>query len=758
MRASHYLDLRPSESEAAPGKGILEADRIIVGIAPSPNRPHERRNEPFGAKSHELIQALAKNFPSMYVTNFQKTPLEIGKKLVAKEQKKWAPLLYAELALYVVPGVTRILTLGSEPSKLLCPGFKSLREDHGTVFYNPELDCEVLPTFHFAAAMRNPEQKPFLKRDLQRFFEGNFIESQKFILAAPPSLPTPEVYLDIETTGLDIYEDKIISIGVASDLDQAPVYIALNPGEKVFKKLYEMVKNKILVGHNISFDLAFLEHHSQLPWTKIKVRDTMLAAFVLGETVLSLKHLVTAYTDRKGSHSGGGFEDPQYLAEDVAGTKTVASTFLKRAKQQWISSLLYQLSPRIARMRLNGVHIDWKLAEQLTREYEKKIVKAKAELDHVAGKDINWNSNDQVAKVLLKAGVPLTDMTPTGKYSVSEPTLLKFKEDYGIIQTYFNHKDLEHDLSFIASYHDLRGTDLMLHPKFNLMGAATGRSSMTDPNLQQVPRLGPIKLLFTSRFKNGFFGLVDLAQAELRIAALMANDDVLAESIMSEDIHRLNAAAIYEIPMEEVTAYQRKKSKGVTFGLLYGGSPQGLATRVGVSVAEVEKIMYVLLKSKYPKLGRYIQDQKDIAVATGQSTTPLGRIRDLRLLTELEGEGSAERKGINSPIQGTASDVMLIILNSCFEQTEKLQTQSLPIFGVHDSSMHDIHPSEKMKYVGIVQNAFRALNDTPLNQFPLWGQLPIEGELILGRNWAQVESTNEENYAPLFSYPCSNLE
>lgn len=760
---SFYFDIDPLNGEATPGKGIIGAERVIVGIAPSPNRPRDLINEPFGAKSYALIKAISKHFPSLYITNFQKTPLTPGKKIPAKQQKKWAPLLYHELGVVVQPGVTRILTLGTEPSKLLCPGFTDMRSDHGTVFYNPQLEVEVIPSYHFAAAMRSAQLKPILKRDLQRFFEGEFEDAQAFELKAPPPFKTDLVFLDIETSGLELFEDEIISIGV-SPSTESPVYIAEKPQLKTLEKIFNMVKDKIVVGHNIAFDLAFLELNSNLPWTHLKVQDTMLAAYVLGESILSLKHLVTANTNRRGSHSGGGFEDPQYLAEDVAGTRAIHHVFSKRANQQWITKLLYDLSPRISRMRLNGVHIDWNLAEKLKKDYKKKAAIAADALSKTVNKfrkanapPINWNSNDQVAQVLIKAGVPLTETTPTGKFSTAEPVLLKFKEKYPIIGQYFAHKDILHELSFIESYEELRGTDYLLHPKFNLMGAATGRSSMSDPNLQQVPRLGPLKLLFTSRHIGGYFGLIDLAQAELRVVALLADDDLLAQALMEDDIHRINAAIVYKLPREEVTAFQRKKSKGVTFGLLYGGSPQGLAERVGVEVAEVEVIVRTLMRT-YPKLKQYLDEQKELAVATGQSTTPLGRIRDLSVELAEEGAGRVERQGVNSPVQGTASDIMMIVLNSCFQQQEQLQLQSLPIFGVHDSSMHDIHPDELKVYTGVVREAFRSLNDTPLNQFPLWGHLPIEGELIVGRNWAEVESTNEENYNPMHKFPCSNLE
>jgi uracil-DNA glycosylase family 4 len=746
-----YIDVFANDPEAIPGRGPLKAERIVVGISPSASRPDYQRNEPLGARSLRLLESHGAT--PLYITNLKKLIHPFGKKVPLKEMKFWGPLLYEELKLLVIPGVTRILTLGTEPAQLLCPAFRSLREDHGAVFSNPELEAEVIPTYHFSAAARDSAKKAIITNDLKRFFTGEFNEAQPFVIGAPQEPLTDETFLDIETSGLELFSDKIIQIGIMPD-KESPVYIAPAPSKATHKKIFNLLREKTIIGHNIAFDLAFLEQESGLPWTSLRSKDTMLAAYLLGEQILSLKHLTSQYTSRRGSHSGGSFEDPQYLAEDLASTRAVGQVFLKRAEQQWISNLLYALSPRIAKMRLHGVHIDWHAAGALATEYTRQIGIAEKKLKKMA--DINWNSTQQVAKALKEAGVPLVERTPTGNYSVAEPVIAKFREDYPIVTAYFEHKDLLHWLSFIQSYMELRGPDLRLHPKFNLMGAATGRSSMSEPNLQQVPRLGPIKTLFTSRFAGGFLGLIDLSQAELRIAALLADDEKLAAALMKEDVHRYIASVVYGIKPQDITPFQRKKSKGVTFGLLYGGGAKGLSERIGVEESEVKKV----IKSFYglfPKLAAYIEEQKDLAITTGQSVTPLGRIRDLSNLIADEGESSAQRKGINTPIQGTASDVNLIIMNHILARVMKLNLQSSPVFGVHDSSVHDIHPDEVRVYSEIVQDAFHSLSRTPLAKLRLWKTLPLTGELLLGPTWASVESTCEGFYNPISRLECSSL-
>jgi uracil-DNA glycosylase family 4 len=752
-----YVDICPTDPEATPGKGVMPAQYVIVGIAPSPKRSHQTRNEPFGAKSYEVIQRLRGSFPELYVTNLQKVAQPIGVKVGVRAQRYWSPLLYHELSLAVEPGVTRILTLGTEPAQVLCPKFTSLRQDHGTVFYNPELDCQVIPTFHFAAAMRNPEYKPMLTNDLRRFFEGDFEEAIEFVLGYPKESLKDEVYLDIETTGTELYQNRIISIGFADE--SSPVYIIQDPTKKDYERLWKSLRSKTLIGHNFAFDLTFLEDASGFPWTSLHVKDTMLAPYVLGESVLSLKHLATQYTNRPGSHGAGSFEDPEYLAEDVASTREVAKYFFPRAEKQWITHLLWDMAPKIARMRLYGVHIDWSVAKKLEKPYLQRIKEAEdLLLSHKAFKGVNLGSTQQVGDALHLAGVPLTEKTETGKWSTSEAALTPFRDmGIDIVDKYFQWKDTVHEHSFITSYREWAGPDERLHPKFHLTGASTGRSSMSDPNLQQVPRVGPLKLMFISRFLKGYFGLIDLSQAELRVAALLSGDEYLAYMLENEDVHRRLASIGYGIPYDEVPAKLRKRSKGVTFGRLYGGGIEGLAKRTGMELGEAKALDHALFSS-CPKLKRYINDQKDLAVQTGQSTTPLGRIRDLKLLIEVEGENSAMRKGINSPIQGTANDIAFVILNHVMTRCIEEGLQSFPIFGVHDSSAHDVHPDEKEHMVKFVREGFWSLNDTPLADLPLWGNIPIVGEFLLGKSWANVESTNEENYKPLEQYPCSNME
>lgn len=297
---------------------------------------------------------------------------------------------------------------------------------------------------------------------------------------------------------------------------------------------------------------------------------------------------------------------------------------------------------------------------------------------------------------------------------------------------------------------------------------------MKGPNLQQVTRTGPSKTVFKSRWyrdRNGYvmayhsfvklygaaateravedgylvcvgkIGLIDLAQAELRSACLISVDEEFAEAIRSGDPHRFAASIAFKMRPEDVPAPLRKKVKGVVFGKLYGGSNSGLAKRIGVGEAEVKEVDQKVF-GRFKKLASWLKMIKEQGVNDLFIEDVFGRRRDLQDLMWNEGPNSVGRKACNTPIQALASHMAMTILTntSRFLRERGLKTRTL--FGIHDSTLLDIHPEDDLMAVcQCVQDGFMCLHDTPLRDMELWPFLPIEGELIIGKSWAAVEST-----------------
>lgn len=769
-----YLDLLSPDHEAVPGHGtgsrLGSSQWAIVFGAPGSSRPN--RNEVAGPATLALLN---KHLPeavreSLYLTTLVKQPQNLKKKKLPRRLVRgFAQTLMDELAL-VKPD--RILCVGSEVADILCPGFQDITEDHGVLFTNPVLNALVVPTYQFSATAYQPQLREVVSRDIYRWLTLSLPKLPPYqVITDLREVPwrKDQYVLDIETTGFDPRADRILSVGFKayqSDL----VYIWKSPTRQNLADLYydgfKPYASEI-IGHNLQFDLEWLMELTNEFWD-IPIVDTMLMAHNSGEESLKLKHLTTMHTNRPGSHAFGRFEDEGYLAEDVLSTQAVYDHF-KSIKRTYIHRLVNRIIPVAAEIRWKGVPIDYDRLVQLKDSHEEVLVKTKADLEACLPAKlrgtINWNSPEQVVMALQKSGVKLSEKTDHGAFTVKESVLLGLKDKHPIVVKLLEYREQDKLREFLETYSQKLGEEIKLsqkkrirrprlHPRMKIHGTKTGRTAMEDPNLQQVTRTGPLKTMFCSSFTDGIIGLVDLSQAELRAACLLSGDVAFAKALLSDDVHRTIASIIYQVPPDEITPYQRKKSKGITFGLLYGGGAKGLAARLGIDVTEVEKVIFTIF-NQFPGLNRYIRETKSKAIRERRIVDHFGRIRDLSTLIEINGENDARRKAINTPIQGLASHMALLIMGFCFYKFRQLRLYSRVLFGVHDSTILDVHPKEKEIVAKVVQEAFESLNHTPLNTLSLWGKLPIVGELIFGKTWAAVESTNE-NYSPEKTIPVSS--
>lgn len=748
--------------EGLPGKGPVPADRMLVGMAPSTNRPYHRRLEPFGASSWRILNKIQQGVSSsLYVTNLVKDPVKPGKRLYKKDIRRWAQALATEIK-SVSP--KRIMAMGTQVAQELCPNFTNLRQDRGTFFWNPDFEVWIVPTYHFSAAARDRSRWKYLIRDLERFFELPDPVPAKYNLVEDPfQIPLErrtQVFLDLEGTGVNV-GSEITMVGVGTN---GKTFIINQPDRDTLVKLgSHFKKNKVtMVAHNAPYDLMMLLYATKWKWPRLRTEDTLLMAHTAGEESLSLKHLTTFHTDLPGSHSGGGFEDPLYLAEDVRSTEAIYQIF-SGVNTRFITSLLNSVVPIVASMRLRGVHIDKTRLKEVGDELQHEYEEIEKQLNHMTDAEVNWGSPQQVAQFFVDQGAKLTEKTPTGQYSVAESALLDLAALHQnhephitrAVELILEYRALGKTIStYVDNYNKWLEFDGKLHPRLLLQGTVTGRLACRDPNTQNVPRSGPIKTVYVSRWKNGLYFLVDLSQAELRVAALLSNDEKMADALLSGDVHRSMASLAFGLPADDINAIQRKASKAVTFGLLYGGSINGIAGRAGLPTRQVKQVMGVY-ENEFPDLMNYLEKTRKLGINTQQSVSLFGRTRDLSSIIANEGEWGAERKAINTPIQSLASDLNLVILNTLDSKLRERHLKSRPLFLVHDSIVGEMYPGEDDSLAECVRAGFRALWFTPLAERPLFEKLPIIGELILGPNWAAVESTNE-NYDPVKVYPCSS--
>lgn len=575
-----------------------------------------------------------------------------------------------------------------------------------------------------------PVEQQTQKRDYERWLQyDKFIDPVDACNKAPLD-PNYNAYIfDIETTGLDFEKDSLLMVGI-KPVGSNEYYIEHNPSVGRLQFLVTWMLGKTIIGHNLLFDLSWLMHKAGIEFApNIETIDTMLLAHVAGERSLSLKHLSMMYGNFKGRRNTMS-ADESYLVEDLLATELLYEKF-KDSYSCFSGKLVCNAVKALAEAKISGVVLDKNRLFEVRDAYR--------QFD-TPKYDFNVNSNRELSNYLLTNGVPLTAKTPTGDWKVDQKTLDSFKT-YEVVQEYIDYiQELTIYEKFVKKYCQLES--FTIRPDLRLSGTKTGRLSCENPNTQQIPNRSLFKDIFASRFGDkGLIASIDLDQAELRIAALLSNDEVYSKSLLSNDFHKLVASKTFGKPEKEVTKQERFVAKSVNFGgVLYGGSAAGIATRIKVATEVVSKVQE-WYKKEFVKLTTWIESQKDLAVKTNQITTLFGRQRTLYELRWDE----KRRIGVNTAVQSVASDVMLYIVVRLSGLLRQHKLKSKVLFPVHDELLLDIHREELEQVIQLLKQAFKDVLKTPIGKLELANKLPISGTLEWGKSWLYVK--NEK-------YPC----
>ncbi len=436
-------------------------------------------------KEHETVVDLAKCHATPGEPHKQKKP---HKKL----QREYYPNIVEEMQI-VKP--KRILALGPVVANVLCPGYKDLSEDHGTIFWNPDMDCFVIPTYHFNSVAGSRDLLPFFLRDIERFFElPNPNPPVVYVLdnidgLAPLLEHTKRLYLDIETDGLELGV-KITRIGLGVDQSDI-VHVLEEPSKRDLRRMMEIIDEAdvIVTGHNLTFDFSHICFKARVYDWRPRCNDTMVIAHAKGYRPLSLKHLTTYLTNRPGSRAFGGTKDLGYLGEDILGTKYLFKALSQRGngdghrgRSMPILKTLHKLIPELALMHNTGVYVDVKATGKVLQVARRQLQRTNAKLNAVA--EINWNSTEQVIPVFKREGIQLTEKTTTGKFKRDEKVLLGLAKRYKLVRRLLRQRAQKKDLEFLESYWEvLTPRHPFLHPRLLLHTTDTARPSCREPNL-----------------------------------------------------------------------------------------------------------------------------------------------------------------------------------------------------------------------------------------------------------------------------------
>ncbi|HET9219716.1 MAG TPA: DNA polymerase I [Terriglobia bacterium] len=392
------------------------------------------------------------------------------------------------------------------------------------------------------------------------------------------------------------------------------------------------------------------------------------------------------------------------------------------------------LIPVLAKMEQTGIGIDPVVLKRMSEEMGDQIQDLTQRIFLEANCEFNLNSPRQLGEVLFeKLNLPHKQkLKKSGQYSTAVEVLEELAENYPLPRMILEYRQLA---KFKSTYIDVI-PELMdpatsrLHTSFNQTGAATGRLSSSNPNLQNIPVRSELGRKIRGAFvtePGWWFVSADYSQVELRIVAHLSGDEGLIDAFTAgQDIHRRTAAEVLGVPLESVTPDQRDRAKAVNFGIVYGQTPFGLAQQLGISNEEAADFIARYFQ-KYPGVQRYIAEGLSHARDTGITKTLFGRIRQHPEINSKNGmrRSIAERTAINSPIQGTAADIIKLAMIRIAEDLEREKLRTRMVLQVHDELIFEV-PDEEIQ----VQHRIRERMQDVVKL-----SVPLTVNLKQGRNW-----------------------
>lgn len=492
------------------------------------------------------------------------------------------------------------------------------------------------------------------------------------------------------------------------------------------------------------------------PYRQERYFDILLAAYLINPLKndytaedIANEYLGLTIPDRnqvcgKASYAATYENKPQEFMEYACFSAYVclmaAPILREKLKEQGMLSLMNEIEMPLTRvlfeMEQYGILVKPDELKEYGKALEGRIGELETSIYEQAGCEFNLNSPKQLGEVLFgKMGLQGGKKTKTG-YSTAADVLEKLAPEYPIVSDILEYRGLAKLKSTyadgLAAYIDKSGR---IHSTFNQTITATGRISSTEPNLQNIPmrmELGRrIRKVFIPQ-EGYLFMDADYSQIELRVLAHMSDDKQLIEAYkMDEDIHRITASKVFHTPFEEVTDLQRRNAKAVNFGIVYGISSFGLSQDLSISKKEAAAYIEQYFET-YPEVKRFLDGMVEDAKKNGYVTTMYGRRRPIPELSSSNfmQRSFGERVAMNSPIQGTAADIMKIAMIRVWERLHREKLQSRLILQVHDELLIETLKEE-------VEQVRQILTEEMQNAAEL--AVTLEIDLHTGENWYEAK-------------------
>jgi len=573
-----------------------------------------------------------------------------------------------------------------------------------------------------------------------------------------------EVCFDTETTDIDPNRADLVGFSFAVQANEA-WYVPV-PDDRaqaqaivdVFRPLF--VHPGILkIGQNIKYDAIVLK------WYGIPLEgayfDTMVAHYLiepelrhnmdyLAETYLKYAPVsIETLIGKKGPGQRTMRDAPleevkEYAAEDADITWQLKHVLAPKLEKEGLNLLYHDLeAPLIkvlADMEYEGIRIDSAYLQEYSKELDKDIQAVEQEVYAKAGIRFNIASPKQVGEVLFeRMKIPYSGAkTKTGQYVTNEEKLAELASEVPLAADILRHRGLT---KLKSTYVDalprmVNPRTGRVHSSFNQALAATGRLSSNNPNLQNIPIRtedgAKVRKAFVPRDEHHVLLSADYSQIELRLIAEISGDEAMLEAFrLEQDIHRATAARVFSVPFDEVSKEQRYRAKTVNFSIIYGAGATNLSRQLGIKRQEAKELIEAYFR-EYQGLKGYMERIVEEARSKGYVTTLMGRrryLRDIHSKSSLE-RSNAERMAVNTPIQGSAADMVKAAMVRIHGEILSRGWKSRLILQVHDELVFDVpvEEAEHLKPV-VVMHMQQALPNL---------KVPILVETGIGKNWLEA--------------------
>ena len=531
-----------------------------------------------------------------------------------------------------------------------------------------------------------------------------------------------------------IIKKKILGICFYNEIDKNTYYIK-NDGENFFEIIKPIFENKDIekIGYDVTEDYVLLKENGIK--TENIAYDVEVAAYDIDAINVRHKLEETAEQYLKltlPELNEGAFAYLIYRLYNITKQKLAESGTLKL-----FNTIEMPLVEVLSEMQYNGMKCDSEELAKFGISLKERLNQLTNEIYEIAGEEFNINSTKQLGVILFeKLGLKAKKKTKSG-YSTSEEVLNSLIDDNPIIEKILEYRGL---MKLNSTYVDglipyINKKTGRIHSYFHQTITATGRISSTNPNLQNIPARDEFGKNIKKAFKpeKGYVYIdADYSQVELRVLAHISGDENMIRAFNNdEDIHREVASKVFDVPFEEVTKEQRSRAKAVNFGIVYGITSFGLAKQIGASRKQAQEYIDNYLE-KYSGIKAFMEESVEMAKQNGYVETLFGRRRNVPELksSNFMMREFGKRVAMNTPIQGTAADIMKIAMNNVYKELKAKNIDAKLILQVHDELLIEASEKDAEETKNILKNCME-------NAMKL--KVPLKVELSEAQDWYEVK-------------------